>query len=706
MANIQKTNLETSNAKNIIFSIIAIFIVPLIALLLIELSLRLVDVGHSYDFFDEIEINGVPYYQDNKLFANQFYPASLGIAPLNNTLKKERSSDSIRVYILGGSAAQGFPHRNHGVSRHLDAHLRAALPGKKIEIVNTSMTSVNSHVVYEVAKGIPPDSADYAVILMGNNEVVGPYGPSTFSQNFSSNITMIRAIQALKRSRIWQGMATVIQQARPAVDKEEIVWEGMQMFTEFSVPHDDPRLDAVYSHYETNLRDIIAILKDKGMHVVLSSVPVNLRHSAPFGSAHSSKLTEAQSKKWDELNAKAGEALAGQSWGAAITLLEELIAIDPEYADSHFLLATAYERLNQFDLSKTHYNKALDFDTLRFRTNSRLNQIVQNVADSEGNNSFSFVDSLKVFNEVSAPYSPGWDLLHEHVHFDYYGNYVLAREFTRSIMKDMQNSMDYKKLSSTEAAQWIGFPNHETIQVMNRLEDMISQAPFIKQSNAGALLESTQKRKQAIISEVGSPADVIERRKTLVSNGNADWKIHYELAALNKYLGNEDSVKYHYKEIFKLYPYNLESQVDFAEISSREQNFNEAIYYLEQALNYTRGDPEIIVKIHGLLGLNYLKINDYNKGSENLLHITNDYADNIGATLRAYGLLIKSARENGFNNDVNRYVRDVQGYAERLIKQGKDRAYPLLYRRMAQIMSLAGRTNEAKVWQAKKPNKQ
>jgi hypothetical protein len=56
----------------------------------------------------------------------------------------------------------------------------------------------------------------------------------------------------------------------------------MQMFVDNGVAENDPRMAFVYEHYEQNLRDIIATLNAKGMHVVLSTVPVNLRQSAPF----------------------------------------------------------------------------------------------------------------------------------------------------------------------------------------------------------------------------------------------------------------------------------------------------------------------------------------------------------------------------------------------------------------------------------------
>ncbi len=292
------------NVKNTVFTVISVLVVPLLFFVLLELGLTALGVGKSFDYFHRIDIDGRPHYQENPDFADQFYPPSLNIGPLENTFAEERSPDLLRVYILGGSAAQGFPHKNHGLDRLLAAQLRAALPSRKIEVINTAMTSVNSHVVYAVAKSIPDDSADFAVILMGNNEVVGPYGPGTFNQNFLESINLIRGIQALKRTRIWQALDSLILKVRPTDAQQDLKWEGMQMFAEHGVPHDDPRMKGVYEHYEDNLVSIIQTLHDKGIHVVLSSVPVNLRHSAPFLSVHRRDLSTDLLDQWRELSRK------------------------------------------------------------------------------------------------------------------------------------------------------------------------------------------------------------------------------------------------------------------------------------------------------------------------------------------------------------------------------------------------------------------
>ena len=144
-----------SKVKNTLFTFITIFLIPLLFFVLLELGLTAFGVGKSFDYFNKIDINARPHYQENPDFADQFYPASLNIGPAENTFTVERSPDLVRVYILGESAALGFPHKNHGLDRLLAAQLQAALPSRKIEVINTAMTSVNSHVIYAVAKVDP-----------------------------------------------------------------------------------------------------------------------------------------------------------------------------------------------------------------------------------------------------------------------------------------------------------------------------------------------------------------------------------------------------------------------------------------------------------------------------------------------------------------------------------------------------------------------
>jgi tetratricopeptide (TPR) repeat protein len=560
------------------------------------------------------------------------------------------------------------------------------------------MTSVNSHVMYAVARSIPEDSADFAVILMGNNEVVGPYGPGTFNQNFLANINVIRGIQALKRTRIWQALASAIQQIRPTDAMQELEWEGMQMFTNNGVPHDDPRMEGVYSHYEDNLTDIVETLRSKGMHVILSSVPVNLRHSAPFLSVHSPTLSKEQLDQWRELTRRGTQSSDEQNWEDAVTRFQSALEIDPEYADTHFRLATAFENLSEFPKARTHYRRALDLDALRFRADTRINQIIRNVAASVESDALSYVDNAAAFEQASQPFQPGWNLLLEHVHYDFSGNHVLAAGISRSIASNVTAADDYQPLSETEVARRVGFPNHDTHAEIKTLHAMIQQPPFPGQSNYTDLQSFLGGKLDSVKTEVGSPRDVVKRRQDVVRAGLADWKVHFELAVLNQRLGNSSAMYYHLDKVLELYPHNRETYMKIAEAKSKDGRWPEVIPYLEQSLYYTRGDETKIAETTGWLGTAYLRIGEYEKAEDLLLEVTEKYPDQIGLVLRAYVNLIKYSREQGKDRDLDRYIKGVQRYARSLVRSGKDKDFPLLNQRMSQILTLGGYLEEAEEW--------
>ena len=686
------------DVRKTIFTFITVVVVPLLFFGLLELGLMAAGVGTSFNYFRKIDIDGITHYQDNPDFADQFYPKSLNIDPRESTFSAESDPERLRVYILGGSAALGFPHKNHGVDRLLETQLRAALPSRKIEVINLAMTSINSHVVYAIARSIPKGSADFAVILMGNNEVVGPYGPGTLNQNFLHNITLIRSIQSLKRTRLWQALDSLIQRVSPTDAMQELEWEGMQMFTSHAVPHDDPRMAGVYSHYEDNLSDVIDILRNKGVHVLLSSVPVNLRHSAPFLSVHKPELTDDQLDEWRDLTARGVQSADSENWTDAIAAFQAALAIDPGHADSHFRIATAFENTGDFDAAKTHYAHALDLDALRFRADTRINQIIKEVAASVDSETLSFVDSAAAFEKVSQPYQPGWNLLLEHVHYDFSGNHVLAAEITRSIVDEFAPRDDYEPLSRDEVARRTGFPNQDTIGEIRTLQAMVEQPPFPGQSNYGELKNFLSEQLQSVKGKIGTAAEVVQRRRELVDSGLADWKIHFELAVLNQRQRNPRAMYFHLDRILELYPHNRETYMKIAEAMSRDGRWSEAIEHLERSLYYARGDEQKIGETTGWLGTAYFRTGEYDKATELLEGLTRKYPDQIGLTLRAYANLVKYSRENRKTGDLERHIKDVQRYAESLIRDGKDQEYPLLYKRVSQIMTMGGYPAEAKEW--------
>ena len=689
-----------SNTRNTLFTIITVVVIPLLFFVLVEFALGLMGVGTHYQYFNQIDIDGEAFYQENPDFADQFYPPSLNVGPLQNTFAAERSDDRLRVFVLGGSAAMGFPHKNHGVDRLLAAQLRSLFPNRDVEVVNTAMTSVNSHVVYQVAQTLPFESADVAVILMGNNEVVGPYGPGTFNQNFLSSLSAIRALQALKRTRLWQLLDSSLAEVQSSDAKADLEWQGMQMFVDNGVAEDDPRMLAVYEHFEDNLRDIVDTLHAKGMHVVLSTVPVNLRQSAPFLSIGRDDLSASDEAKLAALRERAeAQALNGR-WREAQDLWQQAIALDAGHADSHFQLATSLENLGEFALARSHYERALDLDGLRFRADTRINAIIERVAREYDSSNVSFVNSSKGFDRASAPYAPGWDLLVEHVHYDFSGNAVLARIFARAIARHLSPTTPPKLLDPEEVAARIGFPNHETIENLKNLQGMAKQPPFPGQSNYQDYLAFLATELSSVTGEVGEPKDVVRRRQQVLVNGEGDWKLHFEMTALARHLKNKQAQYYHLDQLFKLYPHNRESYINLATLLSQDGRWAEVIPLLERSLSYTRGREELVVEAVGWLGTAHLKTGNTAKATELLLSIPEDYPDQIGMSLRAYGNLIKHSVDSRDAQKTEQYLTSLENYANTLVASGASESYPRLNQRMAQMMNMGGDKAGAARWRA------
>ena len=90
-------SLRSFSIKEAAFTLIAVLVVPL-AFLLLEASLRWLNIGQDFGYFRHIEIEGEPFLQENPVFAHQFYAPELNIGPLYNTFAANPNAMISRVF--------------------------------------------------------------------------------------------------------------------------------------------------------------------------------------------------------------------------------------------------------------------------------------------------------------------------------------------------------------------------------------------------------------------------------------------------------------------------------------------------------------------------------------------------------------------------------------------------------------------------------
>src|SRR3989304_8913669 len=130
--------------KKLLFNLI-MFLIPLIVFLLLELSLRFFSYGYELSLFKKS--NNYPgYYELNKDVSKRFFSKSNGTVPTNDIFLIKKPDTCYRVFVMGCSTTAGFPYEmNIAFTRILYFRLQDAFPNRRIEVVNTAMSAINSY---------------------------------------------------------------------------------------------------------------------------------------------------------------------------------------------------------------------------------------------------------------------------------------------------------------------------------------------------------------------------------------------------------------------------------------------------------------------------------------------------------------------------------------------------------------------------------
>ncbi|MCX7825005.1 MAG: tetratricopeptide repeat protein [Verrucomicrobiae bacterium] len=493
---------------------------PLLVLGALEVALRVAGYGCPASFV----LREGNFWTSNDRFGWRFFPRALATTPWPFRVATPKPAGTYRVVVLGESAAEGTPDPSFGFSRMLEAMLQVEHPQRRFEVVNAAMTAINSHVIRLIAEDCRALEPDLVVVYMGNNEVVGPFGPGSVFGGAPPN-------RALVRTYLWLGSTRVGQLMRPIVNwltgagEAPKAWQGMEMFMKHQMPADDPRLAGVYESFRANLRDIIATCRACGAQVIVATVASNLRDCPPFASLHRAGLSDADRKRWDSLYQAGMAHEAAGRHAEALRVFQEAARIDDRFAELVFRMAACRRQIGQFEEARVLYAKARDLDALRFRADSRLNEIIrETVADAREGVRLADVETAFARHEQSEDRVPGDALFYEHVHLTPRGNHLLA--------STIRMHMSYPP-PPTEAptfaacAAWLALTEVDEFRMAASIAEMTSRPPF---SNQAGHAERQARRMQSLNRfRTQALAAALERVRTVyaeaLQRSPADWQL-------------------------------------------------------------------------------------------------------------------------------------------------------------------------------------
>jgi len=380
--------------KIIAFKTTAILL-PIVILFLLEGGLRICGYGHDVRLFLEDKENA-DYLVMNP-HASERYFTSVGNATTGvfEPFRKKKTAGTFRVFVLGESTTLGFPYMGSAsFDRWLFYRLMHTFPDREFEIVNVSLTAVNSYTVLGFAKEIVNYQPDAVLIYCGQNEYYGALGVGSTSQ-LGNHPAIIQSVLFLRSFRLVQLMENSYSGIRKLV-RGKTIDTGETLMKRMAARQEIPFHSDLYNRgieqFSNNMGDVCKLLSAKKIPLFISNLVSNEKDLKPFIS----------SNKDSTLSAGYQFDLAGKAL-----------------------------KKGDFVSAKKLFVLAKELDMLRFRAPDTLNAIIADLPHLYPG--VYMVDTKKLFEDHSPNGIIGNETLLEHVHPNIYGYSLLSDAFYRSL---------------------------------------------------------------------------------------------------------------------------------------------------------------------------------------------------------------------------------------------------------------------------------
>ncbi len=586
------------------FRLVSAVLLPLLLLFMAEITLRLCGFGVPMTFVTRDRAPGGDRYLSNPFFTWQFFDPRIAKAVAAFSLPVSKSPGTYRIFFLGGSACKGTPTPAYGIPRMLEVMLREQYPRTRFEVVNAGAVALNSHAVRLAAESCAKRDADLLVVYVGNNEVIGAYGPGTVLSPARKSAATIRADLWLRRTRLAQLIRDRLLPLRVP-----LTWEGMEMFLDRHVRASDPRLDVTYRHFEQNLHRICDTTSRAGIPLILSTVAVNVRHCAPFGSQHRVDLSAQDLNTWNHLYAE-GIALAEEHrYAEAILRYLQAEQVDSEHAELQFRLGRGYMAGGAAVPARERYARALHLDTLRFRADGEINGAIRRAAKNLAADDVHLADAAAAAALASPNRLVGNELFLDHVHLNLAGTHLVAAcilEQIESVLPpEIRAGTSEPPVPTRKAcASALVFTDVARHKIATHMLDFIDRPPFTGQIDHAAHVARFTEELQAAEAKLSREAleQVAAQYVEVLRHADAHWLTRRRYAMLTTFnLVDYEEAERQWRHLVAELPQDSECHSRLGEVLGFQGKHAESELHLRTALRYRPGRPLILSNLASAL---------------------------------------------------------------------------------------------------------
>ena len=550
-------------------------LLPIIFLIVLEIFLRVINYGYNFDQWSKV---GEGKYVINQYIGKKYFTSSdFNPATNGDYFDIHKKANSFRVFVLGGSSAEGFPFDPMGsFSRYIRKRLELAYPHTTVEVVNIAMTAVNSYTLLDLLPGVLKQKPDLIIRYAGHNEYYGALGIGS-EQSFGSSRTVIELMLYLDNFKITQLVRNSVHwimslffsgNNRPAgtlmsrIAKDKYILLNSKEF------------NAGIQQFKDNLTDILHLAKNKGVPVILGRLVSNLKDQEPFISVKT-----------------------------------------PGYktADQVYKEAEGEFKNNNFRDADSLFKLAKDLDALRFRAPEKMNNVIDDLG-KKFHDAIVPIDSI--FDSASPDGIVGNNLIVDHLHPNVQGYQLMGKAFYDCmeklgyLPKTKRAEIQFDEQDSLTRANFV-FTKLDSIIGNDNITILKNNWPYVKKSKV--MSEFRQKDFIYLL----QPKDMIDSIAMFRIEHKVSWIDAHFMAAT--YYLRRDNLKEYLKYInVMIYQYpgfrNLDivlkyfyekRQLDLADYTPKRNgllalyvgNFNNAIKNLTEAYKANPKDTLVLYNL-------------------------------------------------------------------------------------------------------------
>lgn len=391
-----KADTDKTKRNKVYFRILS-WILVLVFFALAELLLRLFSYGTDMHLFVEQDSNTQEKFMKvNPYVGEKYFTRFEATTGTEDVFLKKKPDNGYRVFLLGSSTIYGYPYgRNLMASRILHQRLQDAFPNLTVEVINTSITAINSITLKDFADQVLKNDPDALLIYAGHNEYYGAFGVGS-NETLSKSPFILSVHLKLIHLRIYQLMRSAVGGIAKGLTKDQDASEASgtlmkRIVGDENIEYQGEKYQVGVEQYRKNLSHILKKAAKNDVPVYLSDLVSNIKDLTPFGNTE-------------------GEELSAQfTYEKALRVL----------AGGDTLEARAL------------FYRAKDLDPIRFRASEEINEIIYELAEEYQAN---LVPAKEWFSNASPGGLIGNQLITEHVHPNIEGQFVLADAFYSSIV--------------------------------------------------------------------------------------------------------------------------------------------------------------------------------------------------------------------------------------------------------------------------------